>query len=178
MHLSIRELTRTLAFTEATALVSLHNLIPFQHWSAKQLLADGDETRTYRSKWNISCTATCSNEIVGLCLAFFQEYKPSDKLFLYLHRIVVDPTLRRRGIGRSLIASAVQRAMRENSFDAVYVQTPIDPCGPIAFYRRLGFRAAGFKRYEARTDWILKANPHVLSSSVANGSGAQLFDRG
>lgn len=163
-----KTLTKEMALEFAEKIVQLHNLIPFQKWSIEDLLLESDEKRTYKSKWEISSVCFIENILVGVCIAFEDNQSNINGVcdFVYLHRIVVQPEYRFRGIGSNLIMHTCKCFHGINSIQnntSVFVLTPIKALNNMAFenaeefYLKLGFNKVGEKEYTNKIDSILSA---------------------
>src|ERR1700719_3213646 len=121
-------LTKAMAQQHAATIVALHNQIPYQHWLVSDLLADRDERRRFHLKWKLSQAVFSDREIIGVCIAFHDADSRPDSSFLYLHRIVVSPEHRSRGLGSSLVRNSCRTfvAVVSAPEDEVVVQTPVD----------------------------------------------------
>lgn len=151
----------------------IHNNIPNQTWSKKDLFADGDLTRRYNEKWKLSQIALLKAEIVGVCIAFLDKDSTVGKSFLYIHRIAVLSKHRIRGVGSSLIKRVCEEfVMIGGSRDApVRVQTPtgdVVDVGILPFYIKCGFSVIGTKEYPHRCDWILEGSVDRIVQSISD----------
>jgi GNAT superfamily N-acetyltransferase len=163
------QLTLPLACERAADLLLAHNLIPFQRWGTQELLAESDERRTFRGKWDVSRVAIANNgDTVGFCIGF--ELEPDFKFYhepcFYLHRLAIVPAYQGRGIGALLQAETVVGCFIRGF---MCVGGPLDPVvlygqtdstennrKVLLFYKAAGFRVVGQKPYESRIDTILK----------------------
>jgi [ribosomal protein S18]-alanine N-acetyltransferase len=106
------------------------------------------ERRAFTTPWALAMFVLELSKPSGLCLAAVDS---GDKLLGYLicarydtvwhlMNIAVDPVLRRRGIGRSLLEQMLERAGPDREY-TLEVRTSNAPA--IALYERFGFRSAG-----------------------------------
>ena len=106
------------------------------------------ERRAFTTPWSLAMFVLELSKPSGLCLAAVDS---DDKLLGYLicarydtvwhlMNIAVDPVLRRRGIGRSLLEQMLERAGPDREY-TLEVRTSNAPA--IALYERFGFRSAG-----------------------------------
>lgn len=161
-------LTRARAAQHADELLSIHNTIPFQHWTRADLLADRDESRVYHGKWEISRIAL---DETGCPLAFNVgfEREPDGVYYreacVYLHRLAVAPACRGRYVGALLHAETIScvfergmRILRADGAFAVFGQANEVPDAAklLAFYRDIGLEPVGRKPYDDRVDLILR----------------------
>ena len=74
---------------------------------------------------------------------------------LRVGRVAVEPELRRRGLGRALMAWAEEEARRRDC-PAVALGVRIALPGNLAFYRRLGYEVVGERRHDGyeRPTWL------------------------
>jgi ribosomal protein S18 acetylase RimI-like enzyme len=175
----IQQLTKSIASEKSNAIVNLHNAIPYQHWTAADLLAERDAKRRYHFKWRLSHVAEADSNIVGLCIAFFDCDSTPAHSYLYLHRIVVAEHFRRRGIGTRLIDQTCRSflAITADKTYRVLLQTPrpaplFATTSPKCFYERLGFSIVGEKEYGNRTDLVMQSTigqvlPPTLVAPIA-----------
>jgi GNAT superfamily N-acetyltransferase len=84
---------------------------------------------------------------VGLCLSFTTFSSWRGRLGLYVQDLYVDPALRGGGLGRRLLAAAAAEAAR---LGATHMRLSVDAgnAAAEAFYRRVGFAAAGHERIQ------------------------------
>jgi N-acetylglutamate synthase-like GNAT family acetyltransferase len=91
-------------------LLHVHNIIPYQHWDAKDLLSEKDDKRYFSNKWDTSTFAMDQHggNVIGICISFFNKLK--DVKSLYIHRLAVSESNRRQGVGTALIARTLVNA--------------------------------------------------------------------
>src|SRR5271165_2795898 len=107
---SVVSLTRSLAQRNAACIAEIHNDIPFQHWTAADVIMEADSLRQYYGKWEISkAVVSHDGQMIGFCIGF--ELVPDDAYYkapgVYVHRLALDRTFRNRGIGAILHAETV-----------------------------------------------------------------------
>ncbi len=106
------------------------------------------ERRAFPSPWSLAMFVLELSKPSGLCLAAVDA---ADRLVGYLicaryekvwhlMNIAVDPALRRRGIGRSLLEQMIERAGPDREYT---LEVRTSNSGAIALYERFGFRGAG-----------------------------------
>jgi GNAT superfamily N-acetyltransferase len=165
----IHQLDKEIARNNAKDLLRLHNMIPHQYWELEDLLAERDTNRTFNRKWLLSRVALHGHLTLGMCIAFEDGDTTPNTPFIYVHRLVVLPTLRRKGIGSALLLD-LGRLLSTNTISVygdIVVQTPLsieqEPTNiPLAFYKALGFSVTGRKQYKTRIDLILRTTAHNL----------------
>jgi GNAT superfamily N-acetyltransferase len=163
------QLSASLANERAADLLRAHNLIPSQRWTSDELLADGDGTRQYFGKWDVSRVAiTEDGRTIGFCIGF--ELVPDLQFYhercFYLHRLAVLPEFRGRMIGALLQAETVVGCFVRGFHDIGSIRDPVVIYGQTdtadwnrsvrLFHQAAGFRVVGQKAYADRTDAIMK----------------------
>jgi ribosomal protein S18 acetylase RimI-like enzyme len=68
-----------------------------------------------------------------------------------IHRLYVHPSSQRRGVGRALLADAVERLLAGGALSVTLWVLESD-AGARAFYERLGWRPDGGRRFDGATD--------------------------
>lgn len=165
----VTHLTPSLARERSADLLLAHNLIPFQKWAIKDLLADCDGSRQFLGKWEVSRIAIASNgDTLGFCIGF--ERQPDFTFYhepcFYLHRLAIVPAYQGRSIGALLQAETVVSCFvrgynyvgSSSGPVVLYGQTDSAYCNRkvLLFYKAAGFRVVGQKPYENRTDVVMK----------------------
>src|ERR1039458_5947562 len=84
----VQSLSADIARAHTDWLLRTHNTIPFQHWTEKDLFADGDARRSYTDKWKISRIALSpAGAPLAFCIGF--EMQPDSEYYqepgIYLH---------------------------------------------------------------------------------------------
>jgi GNAT superfamily N-acetyltransferase len=167
--MEINTLTKEIALNFTEEIIQLHNLIPFQHWSKEDLFLERDHRRIFKYKWEVSSVCFIEKVLCGICVAFEDNQSAINDIrdFLYIHRIVVDPKQRFKGVGTRLMKYTCNNFDKINSLDAntsVIVLTPIEATSKISFdnaeefYLKLGFNRIGVKKDENKIDAILKVS--------------------
>lgn len=150
-------------------IVATHNIIPFQFWGRRDVLAEQDDNRKYLGKWEISRIALSeSGDPLAFCIGF--ELRPDDQYYskpgVYLHRLAVAQGAQGKMIGVLLqtetIAQIFKRGLR-------YVGSPQHPVlvwgqtnkilankTVVRFHQGAGFRIVGEKSYPDRIDVIMR----------------------
>jgi ribosomal-protein-alanine N-acetyltransferase len=136
------------------------------------------ERRAFSTPWSLAMFVLELSKPSGLCLAAVNE---QDKLLGYLicarydtvwhlMNIAVDPALRRRGIGQTLLEQMIERAGDDREY-TLEVRTSNAPA--IALYERFGFRSAGtrprYYRDNGEDAVIMWRTLQTTSSSGAPG---------
>ncbi|WP_046470463.1 GNAT family N-acetyltransferase [Allosalinactinospora lopnorensis] len=88
-------------------------------------------------------------QIIGtLDLVMIANLTHDAQSWAIIDNVVVDPAMRRRGVGRALMEDAVERVSRVGCYKIELLSHGADD-GLHAFYRSLGFQnsAEGFRRY-------------------------------
>ncbi len=171
--MKVYTLTKEVAEQNIDELLELHNLIPFQNWTEKDLLKEEDSERIFKDKWKLSSVCTNDNKFIGACFAFINNQTQilENDNFLYLHRIAVLPEYRFRGIGSKMIKYTCQEFYKiypENKSSGIIVSTPIKSTNSYnfenaePFYLKLGFEKIGEKQYDLKLDSILKTTVSQL----------------
>jgi GNAT superfamily N-acetyltransferase len=91
--------------------------------------------------------AEAAGRPVGLCLFFTTFSSWRGRLGLYVQDLYVDPSVRGGGLGRRLLAAAAAEGARHG---ATHLRLSVDAgnAAAEAFYRRVGFEAAGHERIQ------------------------------
>ncbi|WP_372482791.1 GNAT family N-acetyltransferase [Bradyrhizobium ivorense] len=155
-----------MALAHTQDIVSLHNQIPFQLWTDRDVLAESDERRSYTDKWTFSTAAwSNSQRIIGFCFGF---RAPRDTTYrehgVYLHRMALAPDMIGRRIGAILLAETTRRIFsfvkHTDSLDPfwVYGQTNDLPSNSriIQFYDDAGYHVFDRKAYPDRVDLVMR----------------------
>ncbi|MFL5862025.1 MAG: ribosomal protein S18-alanine N-acetyltransferase [Solirubrobacteraceae bacterium] len=106
------------------------------------------ERRAFTTPWSLAMFVLELSKPSSFCLTAVDD---EDRLMGYLicarydrvwhlMNIAVDPSLRRRGVGRALLEQLIERAGRDCQY-TLEVRTSNTPA--IALYERFGFRSAG-----------------------------------
>ncbi|TCT11970.1 ribosomal-protein-alanine N-acetyltransferase [Tepidamorphus gemmatus] len=87
--------------------------------------------------------------------------------------LCVAPEARRRGLGRALVAAALETAAR-NGARRVYLEVAVDNAAALSLYGSIGFREAGrrkgyYRRPAGRVDALLLARPGDLEQARRGG---------
>jgi GNAT superfamily N-acetyltransferase len=91
--------------------------------------------------------AEAAGRPVGLCLYFTTFSSWRGRLGLYVQDLYVDPSERGGGLGRRLLAAAATEGVRHG---VTHLRLSVDAgnAAAEAFYRRVGFEAAGHERIQ------------------------------
>jgi GNAT superfamily N-acetyltransferase len=81
----------------------------------------------------------------GRVVGHLQVTATDDPAVVEVKNMAVEPAWRGRGVGRALVATALDRARREGR-GAVVVATAAADTGNLRFYQRLGFRMRSIER--------------------------------
>jgi ribosomal-protein-alanine N-acetyltransferase len=105
------------------------------------------ERRAFPTPWSLAMFVLELSKASGICLAALSEGKLAGYLVCsryadvwHLMNIAVDPSARRRGHARALLAAMLERAGPDQPF-TLEVRTSNAPA--IALYESFGFRSAG-----------------------------------
>ena len=158
--MKIQTINKEFALKHFERIVYLHNLIPFQHWTRDDLLMESDTSREYLFKWQISMAALIENEIIGICISFYNNTNSNNHL--YIHRLCVAPEFRLHGIGRELCiesCKAFTRIVPKETCNNLLVQSPLDkyiqPHETVSgFYRKIGLDEKSIKKYSNKEDIV------------------------
>ncbi|WP_082905709.1 GNAT family N-acetyltransferase [Bradyrhizobium centrolobii] len=163
---TVGQLTRELAVANTRGIVKLHNQIPFQSWTERDVLAEGDERRAYTDKWTFSTVAFAkSKRLIGFCFGFRVHrdaiYKEPG---VYLHRMALAPDMIGRRIGAILLAETARRVFSHIETTSclepfwVYGQTNDVPSNSriIQFYHDAGYQVFDRKPYADRVDLVMR----------------------
>jgi GNAT superfamily N-acetyltransferase len=172
----VYRLSRAIVGTFAGDLVRIHNTIPFQHWTTKEIGADRLDGRVFYSKWRLSHIALVEGRIAALNLAYERPAGgpayPED--CIYMHRFAVAPELRNRWLGRLFHAHAVDAAFRHvpqflnRTRPQVYGQTQatLENAHVLRFYLDgCGFRPVGFVYYPEKVDVVIRLSRRAFYRS-------------
>jgi len=156
-------LSKEFADREWKQILDIGNRISGIEWSKEYLIADKDEYREYRGKWDHSLVVMNGQEVVAFLIAFEREPKGRVYKFpsFYIHFFAVKDSYQGRGIGKKLLELFFENC--EKGFKhlegkpVVTLQTNVADFNQKAkdFYRKFGFRKIGRKIYPNRTDWIM-----------------------
>lgn len=165
----VTRLSPSIAKKHQAWLLKTHNEIPLQHWTARELFASGDGSRSYLGKWEISRIAlSISDQPLAFCIGF--EMIPDNLYYnevgIYLHRLAVDSNARGRRIGALLQTETIAQAFARG---LCFVGNPRAPVlifgqtnktssneGVRLFHRAAGFQEIGEKPYPDRTDVVMR----------------------
>jgi len=166
--MKIVELNKEMAIKYSDEIVGLHNLIPFQRWSKKDLFLERDVKRVFKYKWDISSLCFIENILSGFCIAFEDAESEINGIrnFLYLHRIAVCERNRLMDVGTNLIRYTCEKYKKMNleKTKKIIVKTPINSLNGVTFdcvedfYLKLGFERIGLDRDKNKVDAILIAS--------------------
>jgi ribosomal-protein-alanine N-acetyltransferase len=108
------------------------------------------ERRAFPTPWSLAMFVLELSKPSGVCLAAVKDGRLAGYLVCsrydrawHLMNIAVDPSMRRRGLGRALLEQMLERGGGDEQY-TLEVRTSNTPA--IALYERFGFRAAGTRR--------------------------------
>lgn len=108
------------------------------------------ERRAFPTPWSLAMFVLELSKPSSVCLAALQPGRMLGYLICsrygdvwHLMNVAVDPPLRRRGIGSSLLATMLERAGPNESYTLEVRPSNVEA---IALYERFGFRVAGTRR--------------------------------
>lgn len=128
MELSVRPMAA--ADTAACAAIAAADAEP---WTESQLLSE------LQSPAARLFTAEGEGDVLGFAVFQLAAGEAS------LYALNVDPAARRKGVGAALLAGALA-ALKAEGADQCFLEVRAANAPAIAFYRRLGFAAAGVRR--------------------------------
>ncbi len=91
---------------------------------------------------------------------------------LHIHNVVTDPQMRRRGVARSLLESALARG-RQEGIARVFLEVRLSNEAAIALYRAFGFETTG-----RRPRYYADGEDALLMEYVLNSEGIPPFEKG
>ena len=160
-RLELVRLTRSYARRQRTALLELHNLIPYVEWSEAELLADADQDgRPYWGRWQMSLVARAGTRPVGLLIGYLRE--PDDRHPVeaaYIHRLAVAPDWQRRGVGAGLVTAALEWYFAQLPWLLTVTSQTNDESrnqGVLDFYASLRFRRTYAVPYREKRDILFE----------------------
>jgi ribosomal protein S18 acetylase RimI-like enzyme len=147
----------------------LVKLIPEVTYTKEDLLAEAKaDGRILHAKWQHSYALTEGDKVVGFVMGYEREAEDNinyPKSTLYISELAVAPEHQGQGYGRKLLGHLLNDAIQHGFIELTgplnfTVQTnAADWNGPVrTLYKSLGFSEVGYKRYENRSDVVMKAS--------------------
>jgi ribosomal-protein-alanine N-acetyltransferase len=151
-----------------------HTIRPLGYSDLPQVIAI--ERRAFPTPWSLAMFVLELSKPSGICLAALESGQLAGYLVCaryadvwHLMNIAVDPSARRRGIARAMLAEMLRRGGPD---DAYTLEVRTSNAAAIALYERFGFRSAGMRpRYyhdtgeDAMIMWRATPEPSASGAS-------------
>lgn len=160
----IYQLNKETATCYIDSIVQLVNYIPMKEYTREEVLSESSPERQFFGKWLHSLMAFDTGKPVGVLIAYERkaESHPSYREnSLYISELAVDKQYRRKGIARGLLKAFFQHSSRFVYLEGSPVYTiqtnSAEWNEPVQnLYKSFGYEPVGTKKYENRTDVIMK----------------------
>ncbi|MFP4622092.1 MAG: GNAT family N-acetyltransferase [Bacteroidales bacterium] len=161
---SIYSLDKETALRHIDSILRLVNYIPMKDYTREEILAESKDGRPLYGKWEHSLIAFYGSKPIAVLIAYEREAEthPSYREnSIYISELAVDEAYRRKGIARKLLKLFFQHSTHFLYLigEPVYtIQTNSEAWNePVQkLYESFGYKPVGYKKYENRTDVIMK----------------------
>lgn len=149
------------------SIVRLVNYIPMKEYTSEEVLAESHPERTFYGKWEHSLIAFDAGKPIAVLIAYerqAEDHPGYRENSIYISELTVDEAYRRRGIAREMLKIFFRHSSRFKYLRGATVYTIQTNAAkwnePVQnLYESFGYEPAGTKKYENRTDVVLKKRP-------------------
>ncbi|MFA5051991.1 MAG: GNAT family N-acetyltransferase [Patescibacteria group bacterium] len=164
----VYKLNKKTAIAHAKTIARLADSIPLVNYTEKKILAESKLSRIFHGKWEHSLVVFDQDKPIAVIIGYEREKENNDQYpqnSIYISELAVDENYQRQGLARELVKmfldfnksflhidGDLQFSIQTNSAD--WNQHVIN------LYKSFGFKQIAAKKYDNRTDVVLKLKPN------------------
>ncbi|MBS3771639.1 MAG: GNAT family N-acetyltransferase [Bacteroidales bacterium] len=163
----VYQLDKETATCYIDSIVELVNYIPMKEYTREEVLGDYHPARTIYGKWQHSLIGFDGSKPIAVLIAYerqAEDHPGYRENSIYISELAVDKAYRRQGIAREMLKIFFRHSSRFQYLRGAPVYTIQTNAAKLNepvqnLYESFGYEPAGTKKYENRTDVVLKKRP-------------------